>query len=181
MPILSEINEIVIQKALSEKINISTATSNNNSGKLIVDATCTPADIRHPLDISLLNEAREKSENIIDILWEHVTDNKVFKKKPRTYRIRARKDFLNIIRKSSNRETNPRKGVRGQLNYLQRNLESISKLKEIVSLSLLPILLYKGLLIISEVYRQQKEMYKKDEHRTSDRIVSLMYFLIIIC
>ena len=126
-----------------------------------------------PLDISLLNEAREQSEKIIDVLWKHITDNKVFKKKPRTYRIRARKDFLNIIRKSSNRETNSRKGIRGQLNYLNRNLESISKLKDLVSLSCLPSPLYKGLLIISEIYRQQKDMYEKHEHRISDRIVSV--------
>jgi len=29
-----------------------------NKGQLIVDATCTPADIRYPTDISILNEAR---------------------------------------------------------------------------------------------------------------------------
>ena len=33
-----------------------------NQGTLIVDATCAPANIRYPQDISLLNEAREKLE-----------------------------------------------------------------------------------------------------------------------
>ena len=33
-----------------------------NKGKLLIDATCAPADIRYPTDISLVNEAREKSE-----------------------------------------------------------------------------------------------------------------------
>jgi len=167
---LSDINEAIIQKALSEKINISNV---NNFGKLKIDATCTPADIRHPLDISLLNEAREGTENIIDALWEDIKDNTYFKKKPRTYRIRARKDFLNIIRKPSNRDKNPRKGIRGQLNYLQRNLLTISKLKEFVSLSILSRYQYKSLLVISEVYRQQKEMYDNDEHKITDRIVSI--------
>ena len=32
-----------------------------NKGKLLVDASCAPADIRYPTDISLLNEAREKT------------------------------------------------------------------------------------------------------------------------
>ena len=41
-----------------------------NRGKLIVDASCAPADIRYPTDLSLLNEAREKSERIIDRLHE---------------------------------------------------------------------------------------------------------------
>jgi len=36
-----------------------------NKGKLILDATCAPADIRYPTDLSLLNEAREKLEAII--------------------------------------------------------------------------------------------------------------------
>lgn len=39
-----------------------------NQGKLILDATCAPADIRYPTDLSLLNEAREKLDKIIDTL-----------------------------------------------------------------------------------------------------------------
>jgi hypothetical protein len=34
-------------------------------GKLLVDATCVPADIRYPTDLGVLNEAREKFEKII--------------------------------------------------------------------------------------------------------------------
>lgn len=36
-----------------------------NSGTLTLDATCAPANIRYPQDVSLLNEAREKLETII--------------------------------------------------------------------------------------------------------------------
>ena len=32
-----------------------------NHGKLIVDATCAPADISYPTDLNLLNEARKKN------------------------------------------------------------------------------------------------------------------------
>lgn len=39
-----------------------------NSGKLVLDATCAPADIRDPSDVSLLNEARENTEQILDEL-----------------------------------------------------------------------------------------------------------------
>ena len=41
----------------------------SNSGKLIVDATVVPADIKYPTDVNLLDEAREKSERIIDALY----------------------------------------------------------------------------------------------------------------
>ena len=37
-----------------------------NEGTLILDATCVPQNIRFPTDSSLLNEAREKTEEIID-------------------------------------------------------------------------------------------------------------------
>ncbi len=33
-----------------------------NQGKLLLDATVAPADIRYPTDIKLLNEAREPTE-----------------------------------------------------------------------------------------------------------------------
>src|SRR6056297_3205826 len=62
-----------------------------NQGKLVVDATCTPADIRYPTDLSLLNEAREKSEAIIDTLFVPL---KGARPKPRTYRQKARRQFL---------------------------------------------------------------------------------------
>ena len=34
----------------------------DNEGTLLMDATCVPSDIRFPEDVSLLNEAREKTE-----------------------------------------------------------------------------------------------------------------------
>jgi len=42
--------------------------SSKNKGKMLIDGSCAPADIRYTTDISLLNEAREKTEAIIDTL-----------------------------------------------------------------------------------------------------------------
>jgi hypothetical protein len=56
------------------------------------DATCTPADIKYPTDIGILNEAREKTEKIIDKLYKEIKEKK--KEKPRTYREKGRKDYL---------------------------------------------------------------------------------------
>ena len=39
-----------------------------NQGKLILDATVAPADIKYPTDLGLLNQAREHTEKIIDAL-----------------------------------------------------------------------------------------------------------------
>lgn len=38
----------------------------SNKGTMILDATCSPSDIRYPQDFSLLNEAREKTDLMID-------------------------------------------------------------------------------------------------------------------
>jgi hypothetical protein len=63
-----------------------------NQGKLIVDATCAPADIRYPNDLGILNQAREQTEEIIDSLYEPIKDK--FPKKPKNYREQARKAYL---------------------------------------------------------------------------------------
>lgn len=64
-----------------------------NQGKLLLDATCAPANIAYPTDLSLLNEAREKLESIIDTLHEPLVGKQ---RKPRTYRQRARKQYLSL-------------------------------------------------------------------------------------
>ena len=72
------------------------STSASNQGKLIVDATFTPADITFPTDLKILNTSREKSEEIIDILHRPLKGKQ---KKPRTYRKRARKEYLSAAKR----------------------------------------------------------------------------------
>jgi hypothetical protein len=60
----------------------------------LIDATCAPVDIRHPTDLSLLNEAREVTEIIIDAM--HPQIRKSFGHKPRTHRKKARQQFLAV-------------------------------------------------------------------------------------
>ena len=142
----------------------------SNKGKLIVDATCAPADIAYPTDIGLLNDAREKSEQLIDKLHEHAPEGM---KKPRTYRQQARKDFLAVSMKRSLSGRSLRRGIRKQLQYLGRNLKSIGKLSATVSLSVLEARWYRTLLVISELYRQQLEMYRTNRRTIAERLVSI--------
>ena len=171
---LREVNEMIIA---AEKMDQSDDDQNNgddssksNRGKLIVDATCAPADIRYPTDISLLNEAREKLEKIIDTL--HAPNiGKV--KKPRTYRQKARKDFLKAIKSKLRRAKTVRRAVGKQLRYVRRNLAHIRNLAKDGTLGLLTRAEYRSLLVISELYRQQKDMYENRVRRVDDRIVSI--------
>ncbi len=143
-----------------------------NRGKLLIDATCTPADIRYPTDLNLLNEAREKTEAIIDRLHQERPDGS---KKPRTYRENARKEYLAISKKKRNPYKVIRRAIRKQLGYVNRNLAHIKTLSQTVSLGVLKRNLYRALLVISELYRQQKIMYDSKQKRIADRIVSIWF------
>jgi hypothetical protein len=44
----------------------------SNWGTLILDASCVPDDIPFPVDMRLLNEARETTELVIDSLFEQL-------------------------------------------------------------------------------------------------------------
>jgi hypothetical protein len=141
-------------------------------GKLILDATVAPQAIRYPTDLSLLNEAREFSEQIIDILYPK-TD---WEKKPRTYREKARKAFLAIVKQRRPAGKVRRRGIKQQLQYLRRNLGHVERLLEYwpegTSLPLPRWLLYRYW-VIQYVYKQQWEMYRNKSRRCDNRIVSI--------
>ena len=141
-----------------------------NAGTLKIDATCTPADIRYPTDLGLLDEARRKSEKLVDLLYKAGSREKG---KPRTYPIVARKHFLSVTLKRRKTSKELRKAVRKQLGYLQRNLRYIKELATPETLSTLRKSEYKSLLVISEVCRQQAEMYSERTNRIEGRIVSI--------
>ena len=139
-------------------------------GQLLLDATCVPADIKYPTDLNLLNEAREKTEEIIDRM--HAC-RATPKKKPRTYRQKARRDYLRVAKAKKPGRQKLRQGMGKQLRYLRRNLGSIANMAQERLLVTLPSKRYRQLLVIHELYRQQLWMYTHRCHRIADRIVSL--------
>lgn len=157
-------------KLQSEKRTKQDLHSQTHHGKLIIDATCAPADIHYPTDLGILNKAREKSEEIIDVLYGHSTKEN---KKPRTYRRTARKQYLNLARSKKPGLKAIRKGNAKQLRYLKRNLGHIARLAETVSLCVLSRTQYKNLLVIHEVFRQQQILHETKSRSISDRIVSV--------
>lgn len=143
-----------------------------NQGKLIVDATCAPADIAYPTDLNLLNQARETAEQIIDVLHDPLKGRV---SKPRTYRQQARKAYLSAAKARRLSSQKRRVAIGKQLRYLSRDLRHIERLltDDAVSLMLLSPRQYRKLLIIHEVYRQQQTMFVQRCHRIEGRIVSL--------
>ena len=175
--VLGEINEMIVWDAKDRQAKEAESKDDGddsddhpgaggNSGTMIVDATCAPSNIRYPQDVSLLNEARENAEKILDVLHDPADG-----KKPRTYRKRARKDYLKYTRCRKHTAKMTRKAIGKQLTYLRRNLDAVDgKLSLGKSLTTRQM---ERLDTIRTIYEQQKYMYDNQTRRVNDRIVSV--------
>ena len=139
----------------------------DNLGTLIIDATCSPANIRFPMDYSLLNEAREKLEEMIDYFHKEYCPWK----KPRTYREIARKEYLALAKTKKPGAKKIRATIRKQLGYVKRDLGYIERYLE-EGYALAPKFI-NNYLVILELYRQQKYMFDNKTNRIENRIVSI--------
>jgi len=170
--IVGEINEMIIKNAVKDDSNDDhdpdggPEGSLENEGTLIVDATCAPSAIKYPQDIELMNEARENTEDMVTELHDPKDG-----RKPRAYKKQARKDYLNMARKKKKTSSEIRKGIRKQLQYLERNLKSIDMLLS-RGKSLSPKS-EKRLGTVRSLVEQQKYMFDHRTHSVENRIVSL--------
>jgi hypothetical protein len=144
-------------------------------GRLLMDATVADQMIRFPTDVSLLNQAREIAETLIDELHQH---KEITGKKPRTYRRQARRAYLGISKRKRPGSKLIRKGIRQQLQYLRRNFKYIKQMLD----TLMPDpgmtfplkrKLQRQYWIIQQLYAQQQQMYKSKTRRCDDRIISI--------
>ena len=175
--VLGEINEMILRDAKERQEKEAEQDRNDdddsappsgggNSGTLIVDATCAPSNIRFPQDVSLLDEARENAEQIIDTLQEQSKE-----KKPRTYRNKAHKDSLKYMRSRKHTEKKTREAIRKQLQYLRRDLVIIDSMLQ--SNLQLPPKWRTRMATLPKIYEQQRYMYDNHTHSVPDRIVSV--------
>jgi len=159
----SAVDESSKQEGISEENPIT------HKGKLITDATACPQDIAYPTDLNLLNDAREKSEELIDKLYSPELNVK----KPRTYRKIARKAYLKTAQKKVKSKREIHNALKKQLGYLKRNLKSINRLLDQYEIIPLNRHQYKYLLVINTLYEQQLKMFKENSHSVEHRIVSI--------
>lgn len=137
-----------------------------NEGTLILDATCAPANIRYPQDVSLLNEAREKLETII------YRFHKAYGLPlPRRYRRKARKDYLAFAKCKKRTVKKIRRALRQQLQYVRRDM---GYLEDFMSEGYAPTSKEIPLLqTIFQLYEQQQYMFENKVHSVDNRIVSI--------
>jgi len=145
------------------------AEGSPNKGTVMLDATCAPANIAYPTDAGLLNEAREKLEEMIDGLHPHTGE----RRKPRTYREKARKDYLGFAKQRKPQAKTIRKAVGRQLGYVARDIGHVDRQLQKAGMDKLGGNQREWLKAIRELHRQQRGMHKNKVHSTGQRIVSI--------
>ena len=168
-----DINESTFRSNISEKAGAPESEDEEelpNSGTLILDLTCAPANIKFPQDINLLNEAREKSEEIVEAMHE---GNKGAKEKPRLDKKKAKGEYSKVAKSKKKSGKVLRRAIKKQLTYLARNLNYIDKLKADGHYDLLTDKQKEYLGTITKLYVQQKYMFDNRVNRVDDRIVSI--------
>ena len=141
-----------------------------NKGKLQMDATVADQMIVFPTDLGLLAKSREESERLIDTLCEILKE----KQKPRTYRRKARQQYLELAKKKTKSKRALHKAIGRQIRYLKRNLSSIEKLLD-KNPGSFPLAHRDQQIywVIQHIYAQQKEMHDNHIHSIKDRIVNI--------
>jgi hypothetical protein len=172
--VIGDINEIIL-KSKSDKSpppsgggsdTNDAAAGVKNSGTIILDATCAPQNIRYPQDVSLLNEVREKMEDMIDLLcYEHNYY------RPRTYRQNARRDYLKLAKTKKRTSKMIRRAIKKQLQYIRRDRGYVEGMLD--AGCVLDEKRANMLSVLDKVYEQQKHMYDNNIHAAPDRIVSI--------
>ena len=142
-----------------------------NKGKLKLDATVADQYITYPNDLGLLNDGREKTEQLIDFLFDLLREQ--IKVKPRTYRKEARKRYLAEAKKRQKNKTSLRKAIRYMLNCLDRNIRSINKMLDQLKDNPLSHRQMRQFWIIQTLNDQQRLMYSERINRCDHRIVSI--------
>ena len=168
---LMKANELFLldAPATPEHANDQPQVSENgeNLGTMILDATCSPSNIKYPQDFVLLNDAREKLEEMIDCFHKEFHPWK----KPRTYRRVARKEYLEVAKCKKRTTKKLRALIRKQLECLRRDLGYLEAyMSEGYALPARYVDYY---LTIRKLYEQQKYMFDNHTHRVEDRIVSI--------
>lgn len=168
---LVKFNEICLRGLAStpehRKERREASENGENVGTMILDATASPSNIRFPQDFSLLNEAREKTDCMIDLLHKQIRE----KLHPRTYREVLHNAYLNVAKSKKRTAKAVRSLIRKLLCSVKRNLQFVDSY--LARGGILPRKDLTNLETIRQLYLQQKEMFDRHTHRVENRIVSI--------
>ncbi len=168
---LVRVNEIFLKKANSTHAHAEdkpeSPAANGNMGTMILDATCSPSNIRFPQDFSPLNEARVKLDAMIDKLHDPASG----KRRPRTYRKVLRKKCLAHVKSRKRTAKQARSIIWVMLCAVKRNMAFVDGFLE--KGGFLEDRDMEPLAAIRKLHAQQKEMFDEKRHRVAERIVGV--------
>ena len=170
----NEFTKAIMRVCLPQKMDGGTKKKDkvvDNKGKLKLDATVADQYIAFPNDLGLLNKARQKTEQMIDELYEYVRDQMPVK--PRSYRKVARNKYLAEAKKRQVNVKTLRSAIRYHLNCLDRNILSINKMLDLLVENKLKYRQMRDFWVIQLLNDQQRYMYSNKTHQCPDRIVSI--------
>jgi len=165
----TDLNLLNDGRVMSEKIidflYLSYKQKQQETDKLLA-LTSQPNSISFSLDLEIEKVNYERISEVFSTL-----------KKPRTYRQKARKDYLKVAQSKKPSKKKIRLAVGKQLRYLRRNLKHVASLLDLNdSLSLdfpLPKDLQRYYWIIQLLYDQQLEMFEENKRQVDNRLVSI--------
>ena len=170
---VNAVNELVLEGAGPTPEHAGEAAPEPSAGgclgTMILDATCSPSNIRYPQDSSLLNEARGKLDAMIDAL--HAMAGESDGRRPRTYRRVLRKAHLAFAKSRRRTAEDARAAVRLMLGAVRRNLAFVDGY---IARGFAPDA--KGMALLGTIralYAQQLGMHRGGTHRVPGRIVSV--------
>lgn len=169
--ILAQINEMIIAYNTPDDPDPCNGgepsdASSENSGTIILDATCALKNIDYPQDVNLLNGARENLESLTDRICY---DYSYYK--PRIYRRNARRDYLNLAKCKKRTTKKIRKAIKQQLQYIRRDMGYVEAfLSDGVELTQKQAA---RLSVLCQVYEQQQYIYENNTHTVPERILSI--------
>ncbi len=123
----------------------------------------------------VITDGEERPANQGMLLLDATVAPAAGKVKPRTYRKNARKNYLSVAKKRNRGLNEIQQAIFSQLGFLGRNLRTIERLlyERGERCFPLPFKDQRRYWVIQEVYRQQEQMYRTNEHRIEGRIVSI--------
>jgi hypothetical protein len=147
--------------------------SSSNSGNLSLDCTVSPADIRYPNDIALLNECRENVEKFIHEIWDY----SLYQGKKTPYsRIKAHRNFTKYISTKRRSQKFIESTIHAQLDYLCLAINQLVMLLGLCGEYCNPLSSrqQERFDLICEIYDQQKYMFENNTRSFGgDKILSL--------
>ena len=165
-------NEMLLQDAEStpehsDEPEVPETKSDENTGTVILDATCSPQNIKYPQDFVLCMDGIEKLQEMIDYFHREYHPFP----KPRTYRRVMREEYLALAKAKKRPVKKIRQVLRKELGCLSRDIRYI---EEYLSAGcIMPEKYRKYYETIKVLYEQQKYMFDNHTHSIENRIVSI--------